>query len=237
MNDVSVDSIIELIRRNRISSVEVADAMDKTGVLNGLNIYNPLHFVVGRVHYVCTYDESNWPLHEQISDLPDDCVLFVDAINCADRAVFGDIVSKYLMLYKRVQGMIINGFLRDAHRLRKENYPIWLKGVTPKGCFNRNVTPSEQTARLISERKEMFHNNIAVCDDSGVTLIKEENINQKLHDRLEFIELQEDIWYFCIDTLKWSTFDTICKKKYLDNPDILPLNIREKLNHNTNKKA
>jgi peptide-methionine (S)-S-oxide reductase len=35
-------------------------------------------------------------------------------------------------------------------------------------------------------------------------------INEELLSKLEFIELQEDIWYYCIDTLKWSTYKTIC---------------------------
>jgi len=33
--------------------------------------------------------------------------------------------------------------------------------------------------------------------------------------RLEFVEAQEDIWYECVDRRKWSTFDTVCLKKYL----------------------
>ena len=59
-----------------------------------------------------------------------------------------------------------------------------------------------------------------VCDDSGVVMIPKQAINQTLINKLKFIELQEDIWFYCVDTLKMSTFDTVCEKKYLTE-DIL----------------
>ena len=54
------------------------------------------------------------------------------------------------------------------------------------------------------------------CDDSGVVLIEENEATEELIDKLNFIELQEDIWYFCLDTHKMSTYDIVCLKKYLD---------------------
>jgi hypothetical protein len=47
--------------------------------------------------------------------------------------------------------------------------------------------------------------------------------------RLELIELQEDIWGYCVNTLKWSTYDTVCLKKYLTDPSVLPEILREKV--------
>ena len=55
-----------------------------------------------------------------------------------------------------------------------------------------------------------------VCDDSGVVMIPKDKIDEKLITKLEFIEYQEDIWFYCVDTLKMSTYDTVCLKKYLE---------------------
>ena len=35
--------------------------------------------------------------------------------------------------------------------------------------------------------------------------------------RGDFIEQQEDIWFDCLDRLKWDTFDIVCLKKYLED--------------------
>ena len=230
-------SLIDLIRSNRISSVEVADALDKTGVINGLYPLNDLLFAAGRVQYVYTFNGSNWPLHEQIQNIKEDSIVFFDTIGCANRAVFGDIVSKYLMLYKKAKAIVVNGFLRDVHRLKKENYPIWLAGVTPKGCFNRRVEMTSDVEKYVQERFEQFNDTILVCDDSGVVHIDREHINQETFSKLEFVELQEDIWYYCIDTLKWSTYDTVCLKKYLDHSEELPQMMRRKLEKFMNRKS
>lgn len=224
-----IAKIIKTIERNKISSVEIADAFNKTGVLEGIKPFNSGHLVAGKVKYVCTYTESNWPLHEQIIDLEEDVVLFVDAFDCKNRAIFGDIVSKYLFLYKRVKGVIVNGFIRDAHRIRKENYPLWCKGATPLGCFNKQVELTPEIRDYMALQRDYLEGSIAVCDDSGCTIIPKEKHTQDSLDRIEFIELQEDIWYFCLDTLKWDTFTTICKKEYLNHKDILPLHLQEKL--------
>lgn len=106
------------------------------------------------------------------------------------------------------------GNLRDIPRLMKENWPIWCMGYTPIGCVN--AKPEENmNQEIIKQRQEQYKNSIAVCDDSGVVVIPKDKINQDFYKRLEFIEEQEDIWYECIDRKKWTTFDTICLKKYL----------------------
>ena len=69
-----------------------------------------------------------------------------------------------------------------------------------------------------------------VCDDSGVALIEKQEITEKLFDRLKYIELQEDIWYYCMDSLKMSTFDIICEKKYLSEPGLIDPRRIEELN-------
>jgi 4-hydroxy-4-methyl-2-oxoglutarate aldolase len=196
--------IINKIEKNRISTTEVADCLGKTGALADLFPLNKRHFRVGKVFFCYAYNESNWELHEQITNISE------------DRALFGSIVSKYLLLYKQAKAIIVNGMLRDAHTLIKENYPIWCKGVSPIGCYNRkNSEPLG--IEIHNSLKNMYEGTIAVCDDSGVVIIPKSSINESFLEKLDFIEEQEDIWFDCIDRKKWSTFDTVCLKKYLDD--------------------
>ncbi len=221
--------MIALILRNRISSVEVADALGKTGLIPGVRAINGGHHAVGVVRYVFGHGRSNWPIYEQVRDIEGECVLFVDTFDFEDAAAFGDIASKHLFLYKRVKAVVVDGMMRDAHRLRKENYPIWCRGLTPIGATNRQVDLSGDIAVMAKTRHEQLDGGIMVCDDSGCVIIEREKISKETLKRLEFIELQEDIWYYCVDTLKWSLYETICEKKYLKNADVLPAVLRTKL--------
>ena len=122
-----INSILEQISTNKVSSVEVADALGKEGVIPNLKPLNSGKYVAEKVYYVSTWSCSNWPLHEQIQNVPKNSIVFVDTFNCENRAVLGDLVAKQLFVYQKVSGLVVNGYVRDAHRLIKEDYPIWCR--------------------------------------------------------------------------------------------------------------
>lgn len=114
------EKVIELIESNKISTTEVADVLGKTGQIEGIRPLNPGMFRVGETVLIYAINNSNYEVHKQLSEI--DCknkILFIYNVNC-NRAVFGDLVSKYILLYKQAKAIVINGILRDAHTLIKE---------------------------------------------------------------------------------------------------------------------
>lgn len=223
-----LEEALSLIEANKISTTEIADVLGKTGQIEGVHTLNRGMFKAGEVKFIYAINNSNYDVHKQLAESDDikDKILFVYNVNC-DRAIFGDLVSKYIMLYKRAKAIVVNGKLRDAHTLIKENYPIWLEGVSPIGVVNEKIGPNIEPA-LYSELKNRYDGAIMVCDDSGVVMIPKDKIDEKLITKLHFIEFQEDIWYYCVDTLKMSTFDTVCLKKYQEG-DLLDKRMLTKL--------
>lgn len=210
------ERIIDYLVRNRVSTTEVADALGKTGVLPNVMPVNRGHYKAGKIKWIYAYEESNWPIHEQVQDIEEDCVVFVEAFDCSDRAVFGELVSKYILLYHQSRAIVTNGKMRDAAGLIKENWPIWCDGLTPVGCFNRKPEKDfdEETRK---EHSEKYDGAIAVCDDCGVVIIPKECITEEFLIKLYHMEEQEDIWFDRLDHYKESTFDIVCKKKYLED--------------------
>jgi len=216
------DKIVDLIQVNRISTTEVADVLGKTGHIEGLAPINPQIFKAGIVEFIYTHDGSNYEMHRQIESVGKGRIAYIHAINCAKRAVMGDLVSKYLYLYRQAAAVVVDGYVRDAHSLIKERYPLWARGVTPIGCVN--AKPERPAADdVVAPLRQRFHGGIMVCDDSGVVLIEPSQITSDLHERLNLIELQEDLWYDCLDSDKMSTFDVVCQKKYLTDPAMMNL--------------
>lgn len=207
------DNIVDYIRRNRVSTTEVADCLDKTGVLDGVAPLNRGHFCVGPITWVYGWAASNWTVHEQIQNVPEGNVVVISAIDCGNRALIGDLVTKYLLLYRQARAVVVDGNVRDAPRLIKENWPIWCKGTNPVGCFNNEPTTRPSSEQLLLG--ERFRNAIAVCDDCGVVVVEQRFQTIELLEKLAEVEHQEDIWYECIDRRKWSTFETVCLKNYL----------------------
>ena len=152
------NEVIELIEANRISSTEVGDVLGKTGQIEGVHSLNSGIFRVGEVKVIYAINDSNYEVHLQLAEDDDikDKILFVYNINCT-KAIFGDLVSKYILLYKRAKAIVINGKLRDAHTLIKEQYPIWCEDVSPIGCVNTVNGPSI-SPEFLKELKQKYDN-------------------------------------------------------------------------------
>lgn len=215
MNSI-YEKIIDYLNKNRVSTTEVADCLGKTGAIEGVKAINRGHYRAGRVKWIYTHEESNWELHEQIKDIAEQRIVFVEAFDCKNRAIFGELVSKYLLLYRQSKALVVLGNMRDASALIRENYPIWCGGFNPVGCFN-NKPKKDLDAEIVEKHYDMYEDSIAVCDDCGVVLISKEHINESFLIKLRNIEDQEDIWFDRLDHYKENTFDIVCQKKYLED--------------------
>src|SRR3989338_3888309 len=155
------DKILEYCIANRVSTTEVADALGKTGVLPKVQPINFNQFRVGPVRTIFTANNSNYAVHEQIRDVQKGEVVIIFPHNCDNRAIIGDLVSKYILLYKGAAAVVVQGLVRDAARLRREGYAVWAEGVSPLGCFN---VPSDEPypQDLEKQLRDAYEGGIAV---------------------------------------------------------------------------
>ena len=70
------------------------------------------------------------------------------------------------------------------------------------------------------ELRNLYEGGVAVCDDGGVTVIAKNLLNEDILKRLHKIETQEDLWFYCLDTLKWDTKKIVCDKAYLNEQEL-----------------
>ena len=95
MKDIQKE-IIAYIKRNRVSTTEVADCLGKTGAVANVHAVNRGHFCVGAVRYIFGHTESNWPIHDQARFVQEDEVVLMDGIDVKGRALVGELVSKFI---------------------------------------------------------------------------------------------------------------------------------------------
>lgn len=210
------ERVIRKIEELKVSTEEVGDILGKTGVVKSVFPINPGSYLVGEIQYVCAYNNSNWPVHDQIRELQNGKVCFVDTCFVDDYAVFGELVSLFIIQEKQAKGIVVNGKMRDLQGIRERNFPVWCKGITPIGCFNLQVNVNPEIERCMKQNREFYEGSIAVCDDSGVVIIPKEQIDEQLIDKIEKMKEQEKIWFDCVENRGWTTFDTVCLKKYLE---------------------
>ena len=207
--------IIQYLEDKQVSTEEIADILGKTGVIKGVYPIADGHYVAGEIQYVYAYNNSNWPVHEQLRDLQPDRILFVDTLFVDDdHAVFGELVSSFIMETKKAKAIVVNGAMRDLVGLRKRHYPVWCKGITPIGCFNVQPNRNAEINRQAKVGIEYYDGAIAVCDTSGVVVIPKSEINDEFIARINNMIEQERIWFECVEKKGWNTYDTVCLKKY-----------------------
>ena len=213
------NKILDFCLENRVSTTEVADALGKSGVLPKVGPINFNQYRVGPVRAIFTANNSNYAVHEQIRGVKKGEVVIIFAHQCVDRAIIGDLISKFILLYKGAAALVVQGLVRDAAGLRRQGYAVWSEGVSPLGCFN---VPSDPYPKELEEQMRVaYEGGIAVCDDGGVTVIPRDKLDAEMLARLRRIEMQEDIWFFCLDTLKWDTKKIVCDKAYLTEQGLL----------------
>jgi regulator of RNase E activity RraA len=218
--------IVELIRRNRISTTEIADALGKKGGLPGVLPLNSLKYAVGRIRLIQPINDSNYILHKELENVEPGEVVHIRPINFTNVAVFGDLVAKYTLLYKQAAAIVVEGNVRDTARLVREQYPIWCVSSNPVGAVNVR-THSEEDLATISDASG--GGGIAICDEGGVVIIPPNSIDSTLAQKLQHIEALEDLWHYCLNTLKWSTYDIVVEKRYLKESGDIPPSLLESI--------
>lgn len=209
-----VSKIIEYIRTNRVSSTEISDVLQKKGSLlniRPLDYGNSLH-KVGKIRCIFAFNDSNYLVHVGAKKIKKNDIVIIFTKDCKNNSIIGDIICKFILLYKEASAIVVMGNVRDIPILYKEKYPLWCQGFNPVGVKNgfTGNFPNKLKKEILSE----YEGGIAVCDLSGVVVIKKNLINKKFLNNIKFIEKQEDIWYDCLDRKKWDTKKIIVDKAY-----------------------
>jgi len=212
------ENIISLIKTNRISTTEVSDALGKKGGLLGVKPLNRGKFAVGEIFQCNPRNDSNYEVHKSIQSVKQNNIVLITPSNFTEVAVFGDLVAKYCLLYKQAAAIVVNGNVRDVARLIKEDYKIWSQGINPVGAVNDNIL----NPAGVNDGLKDLTGGIAVCDDGGVVVIEAQEITTKTYDSLVRIEALEDLWQYCLNTLKWSTMDIVVNKRYCKDQQNIP---------------
>lgn len=212
------EDIIALIKTNRISTTEVSDALGKKGGLLGVKPLNRGKFAVGEIFQSNPRNDSNYEVHKSIQSIKPNEILIISPSNFTEVAVFGDLVAKYCLLYKQAEAIVVNGNVRDVSRLLREDYKIWSKGINPVGAVNNKVLDGTS----FNDDFRDLSGGIAVCDDGGVVVIEAQEVTAKTFESLVRIEALEDLWQYCLNTLKWSTLEIVVDKRYQHDQQNIP---------------
>jgi len=104
-----------------------------------------------------------------IEDMPDGCIVVIDAMGVTDAGVFGDILCAR-MASRGVTAMVTDGVLRDFAGVRQSGLAIWAQGVAaPPSIAGLTFVDWQQPVGCGGVA--VFPDDVIVADEDGAVVI------------------------------------------------------------------
>ncbi len=159
------------------------EVMDFKGLLD--SEIKPLNFGLHRVGVAVTSFDihcNNIALHKLLDiSQPGDFIVAVEE-GMGSGALLGELMA-LLALAKKVQGVVIDGAIRDTNFLRENRFPVWYRKIWARGTVKNEFglvnTPVICGGVLINP------GDIIVADSDGVIAIPQEHANAVALEAIE----------------------------------------------------
>ena len=201
---------IEKIRE--YSTCNCADGMKKMNTMDaGIKPVAPTHKICGPAVTVRISLGDNLMLHKALGLVKPGDILVVDAQGCTTFSACGGIMM--LRMFKLgVQGIIVDGSVRDIEDIREIGMPVFARGVVAQG--GGKAGPGECNFPIACGGVVVNPGDIILADDNGIVCIPKDCADQVI-DGVEKKLAKEKNSYAEIEAgqLVKGDVDEILKKK------------------------
>ncbi len=127
------------------------------------------------------YVERNTALWEVLETIQEGDVLVVQAYGSAFTGCFGDMLVRY---FKRRggAGIVVDGRIRDAPRVRELGVPIWCTGTTPHYASQTDLFPWAYDVPVATGGVLCLPGDVVVADDDGAVIVPQAKAPELITD-------------------------------------------------------
>lgn len=115
---------------------------------------------------------DNLMFHKAIDIAEEGDVIVVDGQGDMNHSLCGEIMMRFAKK-KGIAGFVIDGCIRDVEGLRELDFPVYARGVTPKGPYKNG--PGEINVPVVCGGQAVLPGDILVGDWDGIVVIRAED--------------------------------------------------------------
>lgn len=161
------NSLVEEFRKYPVANID--DCLNRlSSVHQDIRPVNKAK-LLGTAFTVKVPEGDNLMFHKAMDMAKEGDVIVIDAGGSTNRAIFGELMINYCKL-RRLAGVLVDGSIRDYDTLSIMDFPVYARGVTPKGPYKNG--PGEINT-VISFGGQVVHpGDIVVGDADGIVFIR-----------------------------------------------------------------
>jgi RraA family protein len=159
-------AILEALRG--IATSLLSDNMARLSGTVGLSPYHKAKPLAGTAVTVRTRAGDNFAIHRAFDFCRPGDVLVIDGGGDLIQALMGEIMATYAESLG-VQGLVIDGAIRDVGSIRSKDFPVYARGVTHRGPYKSG--PGEINVPVTVGGMVVHPGDIIVGDEDGVLAI------------------------------------------------------------------
>ena len=177
----------------KVSSSNVSDAMHRKGAMFGVNPIQQGAKVVGRAVTVHTVN-GDWAKPVEAIDVAGPGDVLVVNVDGGNIAIWGELAS-WSAKVKGIEGVIVDGAVRDVDDIRGMGFPIWTRHIVPNAGEPKGF--GEIGAEIRCAGQTVRNGDWIIADDMGVVVVPQEEAQELANRALDVKEhenrLREEI--------------------------------------------
>ena len=146
----------------------LSDNMARASGMVGLRPYHQPKPMAGTAVTVRTRPGDNLAIHRAFDFCRPGDVLVIDGAGELTQALMGEIMASFAESLG-VQGLVIDGAIRDVGALRQRDFPVYARGVTHRGPYKNG--PGEINVPVTVGGMVVHPGDIIVGDEDGLLAI------------------------------------------------------------------
>ena len=155
-------------RLRMLATSLLSDNMARLTGTVGLAAYHRPKAMAGTAVTVRTRPGDNLAIHRSFDFCRPGDVLVIDGGGELSQALMGEIMATYAESLG-VQGLVIDGAIRDVSSIRARDFPVYARGVTHRGPYKNG--PGEINVPVVVGGMVVHPGDIVVGDEDGVLAI------------------------------------------------------------------
>jgi len=166
---------------NQVTTSNLCDAMHTQGAMRGMSPLKLGYRLVGKAVTVETLD-GDWAKPVEAIDIAGKSDVIVIQAGPGQRAVWGELAT-WSAIKKGIQGVVIDGGLRDIPDIKKTDFPIFYRTISPNAGEPKGL--GETRGEIVCGGQRVRLGDWIIGDDTGVVVVPareaQEIANRAIH--------------------------------------------------------